>query len=232
MKKIILALGILACSVLLPTGCNNARKIECENMTIQADTHINNYYFTHDTRHLDSALIVLKQLGDKSNKYTWYITSREMQIYYELREWDRAVDALDRLYLGSTDYILKYKQIMRNRILAKSVEDDIDKRNGYYNAIIEIYESIIAQNDSEIRADLIMDNAYDIKNSHITDGLLTEMFYYKAAVNGKDAAVAEIDSLQQKTSGNSEYFNYLKDVVLNDRISIDLTSSQIKTEER
>ena len=139
---------------------------------------------------MDSALIVLKQLGDKSKEYKTHIASK-------------------------------------NKILAKSVEDDINERNRYYNAIIETFESIIKQENLQIRAALVMDNIEDIQNSQ-TDYILSEMFYYKALVNGKDAAVSEIDSLQQKTSGNPEYFNDLKNIILKDKIHISLTGCTIE----
>ena len=118
------------------------------------------------------------------------------------------------------------KKNFKNKILAKSVEDDINERNRYYNAIIENLESIIKQDDSQVRADLVMDNVKDIQNSQ-TDGILPEMFYYKALVNGKEAAVAEIDSLQQKTLGNPEYFEDLKNIIVNDKIQVSLTGCTI-----
>lgn len=226
MKKILSALSIFTCSVLMLTGCNNARKIECDNLLMQAGTHMNNYYFTHDTSHLDSALVVLKQLGDKSDKYKTHIASREMFIYYELKDWDKAIEAVDRMELEMFEHHVEMKKIFKNKILAKSVENDIDERNRYYNAIIENLESIIKQDDSRVRAELVMDNVEDIQNSQ-TDGILPEMFYYKALVNGKEAAVAEIDSLQQKTSGNPEYFNYLKNIIVNDNIKVSLTGCTI-----
>jgi lipoprotein len=226
MRKILSTLSIFTCLVLLLTGCNNACKIDCEKLLAQAGTHMNNYYYTHDTSHLDSALIVLKQLGDKSDKYNGHIASREVFIYYELKDWDKATDAVDRMELGSSDYFIEMKKILKNKILAKSVENDIDERNRYYNAIIKIFEDLIDKYDSEVIENLLMDNVEDIQDS-ITDGLLPEMFYYKALVNGKEAAVAEIDSLQQKTSGNPQYFNYLKNIILKDKIHVYLMESTI-----
>lgn len=79
MNKIFSTLSILVSASILIISCSNARKIECENLLTQANVHINNYYFTHSACYLDSALIVLKQLGDKS---------------YELKEWDKAIDAV------------------------------------------------------------------------------------------------------------------------------------------
>ena len=120
------------------------------------------------------------------------------------------------------EYYVEMKKNFKNKTLAKSVENDINERNRYYNAIIETFESIIKQENLQIRAALVMDNIEDIQNSQ-TDYILSEMFYYKALVNGKDAAVSEIDSLQQKTSGNPEYFNDLKNIILKDKIHISLT---------
>ena len=162
MNKILSTLSILASAFILMISCNNTRKVECENLLRQADTHTNNYYFTHDTCHLDSALIVLQQLGDKSDKYKTHIASREMFIYYELKEWNKAIEAVDRMELEMFEHHVEMKKNFKNKILAKSVEDDINERNRYYNAIIENLESIIKQDDSQVRADLVMDNVKDI----------------------------------------------------------------------
>lgn len=227
MNKLFSTLSILVSASILIISCSNARKIECENLLTQANVHINNYYFTHSACYLDSALIVLKQLGNKSKEYKTHIASREMFIYYELKEWDKAIDAVDRMDLEMFEHYVEMKKNFKNKILAKSVENDINERNRYYNAIIETFESIIKQNNLQIRADLVMDNIEDIQNSQ-TDYILSEMFYYKALVNGKDAAVSEIDSLQQKTSGNPEYFNDLKNIILKDKIHISLTGCTIE----
>lgn len=212
MNKIFSTLSILVSASILIISCSNARKIECENLLTQANVHINNYYFTHSACYLDSALIVLKQLGDKS---------------YELKEWDKAIDAVDRMDIEMFEHYVEMKKNFKNKILSKSVENDINERNRYYNAIIETFESIIKQENLQIRAALVMDNIEDIQNSQ-TDYILSEMFYYKALVNGKDAAVSEIDSLQQKTSGNPEYFNDLKNIILKDKIHISLTGCTIE----
>ncbi len=138
-------------------------------------------------------------------------------VYFGKKEYNNAIKMLEQT-ADSLFIYPEYKIVLVESIRAKSAEelrDSIAQKRHYAN-IITTFDNFLET--YRIAADSI---------KHLPDGdyigltlygmNLAERYYYKEKLAGKQKTLIELDSLQKATGYNSDYINWVKDVVSGDK---------------
>ena len=212
MKKLILFLSLFlfACHL----GQTN-KEIKCEENINQAIRCFEEYKFYDDSIKLDSALLYLSDIEGKcEGQQQTSIKFLKIQICMEKKNYKDAVKIMESITDSFTPPELK--QILIDKIKvreAKEIKDE-NKLHELYSDIVYGYERALTKDMIDSLINLPWTSEPQISRSY--RGLLPELFYYKAKVEGVDKVLSEIDSLKLVEGANQEFLDKLKKYVIPD----------------
>lgn len=219
MKYIIIFLSIIFSQEC--RGANKENEERCERLSEKVNILYFEYSFFNDTTYtrLDSALCLIDSLTSVCDKYYVGLSTTKIKILSLKKEYMEAIGFINTL---EKDKILPLnKSILLKRFYAmKAISNgDSISFNKYLKSIVEELKVNMTENSKEIDSVFRLPNILDItKNRHVYS--VIQYYYYRSQIEGSTKISLELDSIQQRTNGNIEFFdNMLKKNLDNDFMS-------------
>jgi len=217
-KKVGLIFVILASISISISAChsndstiNKQIDEDCGKQISKSLSYINNFYFEKNPIYLDSALVILKGVENKSSKYRNVILNDEAHVYFLKKDFSAALNILDAIP-DSIYPFHSFKKVLEFKIKAKEAEINKNKvkQRECYKILISIFQRYLDDNQQAVESILRQADMNIIKQSPNIDFVLSEMFFYKTKIQTMNKTISEIELFRKRNSGNSFYFNELK----------------------
>lgn len=174
---------------------------------------MNEYYSTHKTAHLDSALLYLNRVEKRCPDYENEIAFHKVHVLVLRRQYRQALNTLKRID-GSALPFVGYKEVMENKIKAEQAgsKDKFQDQREFYKKIAAAYDKYLQREKSRVDSVLGLSDVQSIVGTQ-WDIFLVENYYYKSKIMHKKDLVDDLDSMQKAINGNEIYFDRLKGIV-------------------
>jgi hypothetical protein len=184
---------------------------DCGKQISKSLSYINNFYFEKNPIYLDSALLVLKGIENKSLRYKNVILNDEVHVYFLKKDFSAALSTLNSIS-DSIYPFPSFKKVLEFKIKAKEAEINKNekKQKECFYALIIIFQRYLDDNQQAVESILRQADMNIIKQSPNIDFVLSEMFFYKTKIQTMNKTISEIESFRKMNSGNLFYFNELK----------------------
>lgn len=208
--------NIIIIAALFFIQCNNSLKTKkettnCDEYKIKSAECISRFYNDDELKHLDTALALINKGLKGCDKYQGLFTIRKLGLFSLKKEYDLALSFIDSLDKKLFNDLPFYQKMLKNRFLAMKAQEnnDYELRNSYLNSITDDINKYLISKKSEIDTLLVQKDINKIL-SNPNSTALTQYYYYKSIVDGKEKIEEELNNKQKDINGNKDFFDYLK----------------------
>jgi hypothetical protein len=183
----------------------------CDDYNIISAECITRFYYDNDFKHLDTALIYLDDALINCKKFNKLFSLRKLSILSIKQEFSQAIlfiDSFEKDFNGDLPY---YKNLLKNRFIAMQAqhENKFEIRDSCLNIGINEIELFLSNKKTQLDS-LLKQQEIDSILSNPISTAITQYYYYKSIVEGRDKITNEIFDKQIEISGNKDFFDYLK----------------------
>jgi hypothetical protein len=215
MKSVVILLGLLL--VQRSSDVKSSSFDICEDYNNMSAECITKFYYDNDYKHLDTALIYIDEALLSCKQYKKLLSLRKLSILSIKQDFAPAltfIDSIDRDLFGELPY---FHNLLRNRFVAMRYqsENKIQSRNSNLKLSIDEIEDFLSLNKFKVDSLVQLQEIDKILSNRLSTAL-TQYYYYKSIVEGKENITNEISNKQNEINGNSDFFDYLKDCLEED----------------
>lgn len=185
---------------------------ECDSIIVKATNSINEYYYTYDISHIDSALLYLSSTEGCHEKYKYTIALHKIHALFLRSKYKQAIDILENIDDASFPFV-EYKEIIKYKIKVEQTgrKKKFEEQRKYYKKIVTAYKKYFDRERSQLDSILTLPDVRLIAGTE-WGMFLSENYYYKSKIMHKDVIIHTLDSLRQAINGNKIYFDRLKSI--------------------
>lgn len=204
--------------VLFGTSCtmDNTNNTKCAEYNKKSADLIYQYYLSNDSTKLDSALTYTEIGIARCDSLGRLLGIRKLGILSLKKEYGQALDFIPELDQDPAE-LPYYFMLLRERFRAMKAQSEgnsID-RNMSLNLIIEQLGGFVQQHKDEIDSLFAMNNTSAILSDPLSTAI-TQWYYYRAQIEGKDPIKRELEARELKLGGNQEFYIYLNQTLNED----------------
>lgn len=188
----------------------NETIINCEEYNYMSANCISDFYNDNDSKHLDTALLYIDEALLSCTKYEKLLSLRKLSILSIKQDFEQALVFIEKLDKGLFNELPYFRNLLRNRFLAMKYQsvNNIESRNSKLKICIDDIERFLLLNQFKVDSLLQLQEIDSILSSPLSTAI-TQYYYYKSILDGKEKVENEILEKQNGVNGNVDYFDYL-----------------------
>lgn len=200
--------GIILLFAILFSQCVSSQKESentCKINNEKSAELIYQFYEDNDSLHLDSALILINNSLGKCEEYEKLLSLRKLAILSMKKDYNNALTFIDKLELdfGNLPYYRKLLSYRFNAMQSLFIGDTSSGFDYLKKIIIEI-DNYLLLNKSSADSLWKLTNLSLILKSPLSTAL-TQQYYYRSILEGKNNVKNELIAIQTKNGGNKDY---------------------------
>jgi len=204
----IISFTFIQCSIVSSYDKNE----KCEENNVRSSELITEFYFDNNYSHLDSALYYIDEVykSCEDRELNILLAFRKLSIYSIKNQFSEALKFIDTFDDAIFDDLPYYKDLLINRFKAMKAQSEADTitRNIYLEKVILDIEKYLSENNEDIDKMLNLSNVEDILiNPYST--AVTQLYYYRSILRGRNEIIEELDSLQKTTDWNDKFLKVI-----------------------
>ena len=208
-----ISVGVLAFCQCRPSNTHALSEEQCEQMNAKTAELINDYTIIDENRlsaRLDSALVLIDSMLKCNCKVSFKAKAaiRKVYILCTKKEYAEALKftqaTSDTLFI---EPYMKYVYEKRIEAMMAQEQNDMATRNKLIHDIVIYLQNYLPIPSPAIDSVLALKDRHDI-GRYEKNFAISQYYYYRAQIEGKDKILKELDSLQQRINGNQEFFDY------------------------
>jgi len=214
MNKLLVIFIIVIVQCNSQNGKNVKSEIDtCEKYKVKTGKLIENFYLNGDTTSLDSAIyyidIAIERCPEKK-----FFNLRKLSILSLKQEFSKAINLINNLEDTLFTDMPYYNDVllMRFKAMKAQSEGNMQERDMYINRIIKRINMFLYENEQKVDFLLRSSNTSEILENPLATAL-TQSYYYKSLVKGKNVIKSELKEKQKSNDLNEDFIIYLTTVL-------------------